>query len=150
MKNPMLAITFCTITAFAVACNRSEDQSPSQQLDDVRTESKADAQDMKDYAYTQRSDFVAKMQSQLDALNADLDRLSLSIENSSAEVKEDAKPKLRALRNQAARLHKQLDEAEKATETTWDNSQAGSEKTFASLKADFQQTRQWASDKIAP
>jgi chromosome segregation ATPase len=150
MKNPLLAITFCAITVFAVACKPSEDPSTSQQLDKIKTETKADAQDIKAYAYAQRADYAAKMQGQLDALNKDMDQLSVKIENSSDAVKADAKPKLQALRNQATRLNKQLDEARNATESNWDSVKASTEKTYDSLKDDFQQARQWASDKIAP
>jgi hypothetical protein len=150
MKNPMLAITFCAITAFAVACKPSDDQSTSQQLDKIKIETKADAQDMKDYAFAQRADYAAKMQGQLDALNKDLDQLSAKIDASSDAVKADAKPKLQALRDHATQLNKQLDDAKSATESTWDSVKASSDKAYGALKDDFQQARQWASDKIAP
>jgi chromosome segregation ATPase len=90
------------------------------------------------------------MQGQLDALNKDLDQLSVKIENSSDAVKADAKPKLQALRDHAAQLNHQLDQAKNATASTWDNVKVSSEKTYDSLKDDFQSARQWASDKIAP
>jgi ElaB/YqjD/DUF883 family membrane-anchored ribosome-binding protein len=105
---------------------------------------------MKDYAFAQRADFVAQMQGQMDALNKDLDALSAKIEKSSDPVKADAKPKLQALRDEAAKMNKQLDEARNATESTWDSVKATSRKTWDGLKNDFQQARQWASDKIAP
>jgi ElaB/YqjD/DUF883 family membrane-anchored ribosome-binding protein len=90
------------------------------------------------------------MQGQLDALNKDIDALSSKIENSSDAVKADAKPKLQALRDEASGLNKQLDEAKNATETTWDSVKAGTKRAYNGLKDDFQQARQWASDKIAP
>jgi predicted nucleic acid-binding Zn-ribbon protein len=86
----------------------------------------------------------------LDALNKDIDALSAKIDSSSDAVKADAKPKLQALRDEAAGLNKQLDEARNATESTWDSVKADSEKTYNGLKNDFQQARQWVSDKIAP
>jgi chromosome segregation ATPase len=150
MKKTLLAITCFAIAVFAVGCKPSDDNSTSQQLDKVKTETKADAQDMKDYAYAQRADFVATMQGQLDALNKDIDALSSKIENSSDAVKADAKPKLQALRDEASGLNKQLDEAKNATETTWDSVKAGTKRAYNGLKDDFQQARQWASDKIAP
>ena len=150
MKNTLLAITFLAIATFAVGCKPSEDNSTSQQLDKVKTETKADAQEMKDYAYAQRAEFVTAMQGQLDALNKDIDALSTKIESSSDAVKADAKPKLQALRDEAAGLNKQLDEAKNATESTWDSVKAGTKKTYNGLKDDFQQARQWASEKIAP
>jgi chromosome segregation ATPase len=150
MKNTLLAITFIAIAACAVGCKPSDDNSTSQQLDKVKTETKADTREMKDYAYAQRADFVATMQGQLDALNKDIDALSAKIDGSSDAVKADAKPKLQALRDEAAGLHKQLDEARNATESTWDSVKATSNKAYNGLKDDFQQARQWASDKIAP
>jgi biopolymer transport protein ExbD len=150
MKYPMLAITFCAVTAFVVACKQSEDQSTAMQLDKIKTETRADAQDMKDYVFAQRADYAAKMQGQLDALNKDLDQLSVKIENSSDAVKADAKPKLKALRDHAAQLNVQLADAKNATASTWDDVKVSSEKAYDSLKDDFQSARQWASDKIAP
>src|SRR5277367_527475 len=121
MKNRLLAITFAAVTAFAVGCKPAENNNtPAQQMDQVKAETKADAQDMKDYAYAQKAEFVASMQGQLDALNKDIDQLSVKIEKSSDAVKAEAKPKLQKLRDQAAEMNKQLDEARNATESTWD------------------------------
>ena len=150
MKNTLLAITCFAIAAFAVGCKPSEENSTSQQLEKVKTETKADAQEMKDYAYAQRAEFVATMQGQLDALNKDIDALSAKIESSSDAVKAEAKPKLDALRDQVAQLNKQLDDARNATESTWDSVKAGFQKAYEATKDGFQQTRQWVSDKIAP
>src|SRR5580692_4370525 len=56
MKNTSLAITFLAITAFAVGCKPAEDNSTSQQqLEKVKTETKADAQQMKDFAFAQKA-----------------------------------------------------------------------------------------------
>jgi hypothetical protein len=151
MKNSSFAITFLAITAFAVGCKPADDNStPQQQLEKVKTETKADAQQMKDFTYAQKADFVARMQGQLDALNKDIDTLSAKIENSSDAIKADAKPKLQALRDHAAAMNQQLADAKNATESTWDSVKAGSSKAYDALKDDFQQARQWVSDKIAP
>ena len=137
MKNTLLAITFLAVTAFAAGCKPAEDNSTAQQLDKVKTETKADAQAMKDYAFAQKAEFVADMQGQLDALNKDLDQLSAKIDKSSDAVKADAKPKLQALRDEAAKMNKQLDEARNATESTWDSVKAGSRKTWDALEERF-------------
>jgi ElaB/YqjD/DUF883 family membrane-anchored ribosome-binding protein len=150
MKNTFLVTTFAAITVFAAGCKPAEEPTTAQQLDKVKTETKADAQEMKDYAFAQKNEFVVKMQGQLDALKKDTEALSAKIESSSDAVKADAKPKLQALRDQAAGLNKQLDEAKNATESTWDSVKAGTKKAYDALKDDFQQARQWASDKIAP
>ena len=148
MKNKTLIITFLSIAAFAVGCEKM--QTASQQIEKVQTETKQAAQDMKDYTFAQKAEFVAAMQGQLDALNKDLDELSAKIDSSSDAVKAEAKPKLQALRDQAAQLNKQLDDAKNATESTWDSVKAGFTKAYDATKDGFNQARQWVSDKIAP
>jgi DNA anti-recombination protein RmuC len=148
MKNKILTVTFLSVVAFTVGCNK--EQTASQQLDKVQTETKEAAQDMKEYTYAQKAEFVKAMEAQLTALNQDLDKLSAKIDNSSDEVKAEAKPKLQLLREQAAQLNKQLDSAKDATESTWDSVKAGTKEAYDSLVEGFKQARQWASDKIAP
>ena len=148
MKHKNVLITLLAVSAFAVGCNK--EQTTSQQLDKVQTETKEAAQDMKDYTYAQKTEFVEKMQAQLAALNRDLDQLSAKVEKSSDAIKAEAKPKLQVLRDQTAQLNKQLDEAKNATESTWDSVKGGFKKAYEASKDGFQQARQWVSDKIAP
>jgi chromosome segregation ATPase len=148
MKNITLAVILLSIAAFAVGCEKK--QTASQQIEKVKVETKQAAQDMKDYTFAQKAEFVAAMQVQLDALNKDLDQLSAKIDSSSDAVKAEAKPKLQALRDQAAQLNQQLDDAKNATESTWDSVKAGCSKAYDATKDGFNQARQWVSDKIAP
>jgi cytochrome c556 len=148
MKSKTLAITFLSATAFVVGCNKEE--TTSQQVDKVQAETKQAAQDMKDYTYAQKAEFVAKMQTQLTALNQDLDQLAAKIEKSSDAVKAEAKPKLQALRDQTAQLNKQLDDAKNASESTWDSVKSGFKTAYQSSLDGFNQARQWVSDKVAP
>ena len=151
MKNKTLAITVLSIAAFAVGCNKETTSPPvSEQVETVKTETKQAAQDMKDYTFAQKAEFVEKMQGQLTELNKDLDQLSAKIDSSSDAVKAEAKPKLQALRDQAAQLNKQLDEAKNATESTWDSVKSGFQKAYDATKDGLNQARQWVSDKIAP
>ena len=148
MKHKNLLITLLAVSAFAVGCNK--EQSTSEQIDKVQAETKQAAQDMKDYTFAQKAEFVEKMQGQLAELNRDLDQLAAKIESSSDAVKAEAKPKLQALRDQTAQLNKQLDDAGNATESTWDSVKGGFKKAYEASKDGFQQARQWVSDKIAP
>jgi ABC-type transporter Mla subunit MlaD len=148
MKSKSLVITFLSVVAFVVGCNK--EPSASEQLDKVKSETTAAAQDMKDYTFAQKAEFVTKMQGQLDTVNKDLDQLSAKIDSSSDAIKAEAKPKLQALRDQTAQLAKQLDNVRNATESTWDSVKATSQKAFDSVKDGFQQARQWLSDKIQP
>jgi cytochrome c556 len=149
MKHKQLAITFLAITAFAVGCKPSAEQSATetrqataQQFDKVKKETKEATQEMKDYTYAQKAEFVAKMQGQLDEINRDLDQLAAKIEKSSDAAKAEVKPKLQALRDQTAKLTKQLDEAKNATESTWGDVKAGFQKTYGELRDELQAERQ--------
>lgn len=148
MKQKALVVTLLSMAALMLGCN--QEPTTSEQIDKAKTETAAAQQDLKDYTYAQKTEFVTKMQAQLDALNKDLDQLSAKIERSSDAVKAEAKPKLQALRDQSAESAEQLDKVRNATESTWDSVKATSQKAFDSAKDGFQQARQWVSDKIAP
>jgi chromosome segregation ATPase len=148
MKSKTLFLTVLSIAVVAVGCNK--EQSASQQMDKVQTETKQAAVDMKDYTFAQKDEFVKAMQVQLDALNKDLEQLSAKIDSSSDAVKAEAKPKLQALRDQVAQLNKQLDEAKNATESTWDSVKAGCQQGYDATMDGFNQARQWVSDEVAP
>jgi cytochrome c556 len=157
MKLHPLTITFLGIAAFSVGCKPSEEkaaansqEATAQQFDKVKKETKEAAQQMKDYTYAQKAEFVEKMQAQMAEIDKDLDQLAARIEKSSDAAKAEAKPKIEALREHTAKLNKQLDEARSATESTWNDVKAGFKKGYSELKEGFQQARQWASDKIAP
>jgi chromosome segregation ATPase len=143
-----LLIMFLAAASFAVGCDK--EKTTAQQLETVKTETKQAAQDMKDYTFAQKDEFVKAMQVQLTTLNQDLDKLAAKIDSSSDAVKAEAKPKLQALRDQAAKLNQQLAEAQNATESTWDSVKGGFQKGYEATKDGFNQARQWVSDKIAP
>ena len=148
MKHKHLLLSLLAVAAFAVGCNK--EQTTSQQIDQVQAETKQATQDMKDYTYAEKTEFVEKMQAQLAALNKDVDQLSAKVEKASDAIKAEAQPKLQALRDQTAQLNKQLDEAKNATESTWDSVKGGFKKAYEASKEGFQEARQWVSEKIAP
>lgn len=157
MRHKQPAIAFLAITAFAVGCSPPPERSATdareataEQFDKVKKETKEATQEMKDYAYAQKAEFVAKMQAQLDEINRDLDQLAAKTANSSDAAKAEAEPKIQALRDQTAKLNRQLDEAKGATESTWKDVEAGFRQGYSDLKDGFHQARQWVSEKIAP
>jgi chromosome segregation ATPase len=148
MKNTSFLITFLFVATFVAGCDK--EKTAAQQIETIKTETKAAAQDMKDYTYAQKAEFVKAMQAQVSSLNQDLDKLAAKIDRSSEAIKAEAKPKLQALRDQVAKLNQQVAEIPNATESSWDSVKAGSKKTWASLADSFADARQWVSDKIAP
>ena len=156
MKQTNLLLALIAVSAFAVGCQQSEKsetenrEATAKQLDKVKTETKEAAQDVKDYTYAQKTEFVDKMQAEMAVINRDMDQLAAKIDKASDTAKAEAKPKLQALREQTDKLNQQLDKAKSATESTWDDVKAGTKKAYSDLKDDFQQARQWVSDRIAP
>lgn len=158
MKRNQLLVLLLSVASLAIGCKPAAETSTTlenrdetaAQLTKVKTETREAAQDMKDYGYTQKSEFVDKMQTQLAQINRDLDDLSAKVEKGSDASKAEAKPRLQALREQTARLNKQLDGAKTATESTWNDVKAGFKTGYSELKDGFQQARHWVSEKIAP
>ncbi len=147
MKHKAIFITALSAAVFVVGCNK--EPTPSQQLEKAKTETKQAAQDLKDYTYAQKAEFVQKMQNQLNALNQDMDKLSAKIDSSSDAVKAQAKSKLQALRDQADELNQQLDKVKNASQSTWDSVKAGADKAYNELANGVRQASQWVSDKLA-
>ena len=114
MKKLPLLLSCLSVIAFATGCDK--EPTATQQLDQVKVETKDAAQDMAKYTFAQKDEFVREMQAELDKLNLDLEALSAKIDKSSDAVKTEAKPKLDALRGQVADLNKQLADAKNATE----------------------------------
>lgn len=125
MKHQYSLLAVLAVSAFAAGCGPSEKpttndrEATAKQLEKIRTETKQAAQDIKEYAYAQKAEFVADMQARLAQIKGDLDQLSAKIEKSTDAVKAEAEPKLQALREQMSGLNKQLDEARNSTELTW-------------------------------
>jgi chromosome segregation ATPase len=122
----------------------------AEQLTKVKQDTKETSQDMQDYAYAQKAEFVSTMQGQLNEINRELDQLAAKIEKADAAAKSEATPRLQALRDQVARLSAHLDDAKNATESTWDDVKSGFKTGYGELKDGFNQARQWVSEKIAP
>ena len=150
VKHKPILLSLLAITTLVVGCDKSK--TTSQQIEEIKTETKAAVQDLKekDYTFAQKDEFTETMKRQLAAINQDLDALEAKIKNSSDAAKAEAEPKLQALREKAAQLGRQIDGAKDATESTWETVKATSKKGYDELTDGFMQARQWVSDKIAP
>jgi ElaB/YqjD/DUF883 family membrane-anchored ribosome-binding protein len=90
------------------------------------------------------------MKTKLDKLNADIAELAAKIDKATDQAKADAKPKLQALRDQAAKLGDMLGKAQVATAASWDAVKADFKAGFADLEVGVTDARKWLSEKIAP
>ncbi len=150
MKNQALFVAVLAVATLAVGCKPSDETSTAQQLDKVQAETKQAARDLKDYTYAEKAEFVKSMQTQLAAMDQEMDELTVKIDQASDALKAEAKPKLQALRDQSTILKQQLADAQNATESTWDSIKAGASSAYASAAKGVLEARQWVSDKIAP
>ena len=161
MKNSTLAISVFIFSAatLAVGCKSTadrptngtqQDSAAALQLGKAKAATVEAAQAMADYTYARKAEFVAKMNKNLGVLQDDLNLLAAKVDDSGGAVKADAKAKLEVVREKWAKTKQQLDQAENATESTWNDVKSGFGESYAALKDSFDTTRQWLSQKIAP
>jgi len=159
MRDRILTIAVFIAAAVAVgltstdgtsAAGPEQGETAAAKLDKAKTETKEAAQGVQDYTYAQKAEFAHKMKEELVRIQKELDRLSAKVDRSSGAAKADAKAKLKVVRKKWAQAKKRLDQAESATESTWDDVKDGFRKSYGELKDSFEKARQWLSDKIAP
>jgi hypothetical protein len=159
MRNSNFFIPLCLAAALVVSCQSTAAKSAAEtkqqetaalQLAKAKAATGEAAQAMEDYAYTQKTEFVAKMNKGLVATQEELDHLAGKVENSTGAAKADAKVKLQAARDKWTQTKQQLNQVENATDSTWNDVKKSFKDSYSVLKASIDETRQWLSDKIAP
>jgi DNA anti-recombination protein RmuC len=148
MKNKNFILTLLIAGGFLVGCKPSDEKATEQKLDQVQQQTQDAAQQVKNYSYAQKDEFVAKMQAQMTNINQEIQDLTVRIQNSSDKVRAEAQPRLDALRQQTSQLNVQVDKIKNASQSTWEQVKADSQKAFDEMKDKFDQARQWVSDKI--
>ena len=154
MKHLTLTLTFLLVAGLAPGSAAAADSRASKaaaaQRHKATAESKEAAKAARDYAFTQRAEFAADMKRELVEIQAELDRLSVKIGKLNGTAKTDARARVDSLHERWAQAKRQLDRAENATESGWDDVKGSFNKAYGELKESFEGTRQWLSDKIAP
>ena len=89
----------------------------------------------------ERDDWVSKMKSELNDVNAEIERLA---KDGSAE----AKAKSETLRDKSKNLNVEIEKAQNATAETWNDIKAGSKKAFDDVKDGLRDAKDWAADKL--
>jgi uncharacterized protein YukE len=150
--------TFVLAAALATGCAPVEEKSAAgptrgetaARREKAKTEVKEAARAIQDYAYAQKAELIDKMNKELVEIQNEVDRLAAKVDQSSDTAKEEAKTKVTALREKYIQAKKQLEQAESATESTWDEMKGRFKKSHGELKNSVDKTRQWLSDKIEP
>jgi len=83
----------------------------------TKTIEKTDASTMK----KKKDDYVAKMKSQVEKVNAEIDNLEKKSEKASSDIKAEYQDQLKKARAAQKKLQKNMDELGKASEETWEN-----------------------------
>jgi len=157
MTYPKLAIHCLVAAALTAGCKSPTSQpavgtqpASAVQLDKAKVATAEAAQAMEDYAFARKAEFVAKMKSELAATQEEIDRLAARIESTSGAAKDDAMAKLVLVTEKWTKTKQQLNQAENATESTWNDVKKGFKESYANVKDSIAATRLWLSEKIAP
>ena len=145
--HPSVLLTVIAAT-FLVGCE--QEKSNSQKLDQIKAETKQVARDLDDETYVKRAEFTARTKIQLDSLKLELTQLEARIGKASGTAKADSEAKIQTLREKTSQLGQKLDDLKDATESNWDSVKSGAKKGLVELQDQFNQARQWMSEKIAP
>ena len=105
----------------------------------IYQEAKPLPQDLNDFTYAQKGDFIQKMMAARDELNAEIRQLSAKIDRADPAIKSAVVPKMNAVRTKLNQLDAVMDKAMVTPESTWDQ-----EKVAA--KDAYEDTRQAVQD----
>ena len=150
MKKTTILKVMLPLTAAFPGLSCKHKQTTTQQPDSARDKTVEVLEDMKNYSFARKTEFVSREKAELADLNRDLDQLGVRIAGFSESVKTEARPKFDAPRAQSAQLSKQLEVAENATESSWETVKSDCRKSYQATRQGFQQSRHWLADKIAP
>jgi len=150
MNHKTIFLSLLSVSVLVVCCKPADPKSTAEQITQLQNETKAAGAELQDYTFAQKTDFTAKMESELAEIQRELDQLAARVETFSAAAKAEAQPKLAALREKAKQLDQQVHEVKSATASTWEDVKARSKTAYRDLKDGFKQARQWMSDKLAP
>jgi hypothetical protein len=155
----LLVITILLATALAASCGMTDERTEvepelsgaaEEQLDDAKVATQEAARAMRGYAFAQRMDFANERRTEMAEIQKELERLLVKADGANDAMKADAKAKLDAARAKWSEAKRQLDLAESATESNWDDVQNGFNKSYGELQAAFDEARQRLSDEIEP
>lgn len=159
MKHTVLILMAPSLIAFAMSCTSTgansttgsqTSETTAVKRDEAKTQIIEAVQATKNYTYAQKDEYIDTTKAQLDEIQAELDRLSAKVDNTSGAIKADAKIKLAAVHEKWITTKQRLEQAQNATESSWDELQNEFSQSYGELKDSFADARQWFSDKIEP
>jgi hypothetical protein len=100
-----------------------------------------------DVSYSNRQDFISRMKDESKDIKAEIERLQVKATNAADNSAAAAKTKLQELKEKSSNLDVQIDKAQNATESTWNDVKASSRKAMDEAKNSFQDAKDWLSEK---
>lgn len=119
-------------------------------LETARVESKQAVAAVREYGHAEKAEFVAGLRKELAETQAELDALAAQAEKVDEARKAEARATLEAARLKWRNAVKAAEDAERATESDWDEVKTSARNAYGDFKASVTSTRQWMSEKIAP
>jgi predicted nucleic acid-binding Zn-ribbon protein len=101
-----------------------------------------------DVSYSDRSNFVSKMKSELNDVNGEIQRLSTKTSNATDNASAEAKSRLEALKDKSKDLNVQIEKVQNATESTWADVKASSQKAMDQAKDSLRSAKDWTAQKL--
>ena len=153
-RTTILPIVLSLAAVGLVGCGPDEaatqdGRSAEEERERAKTETKEAMEAVGDYAYAQKADFIADMETKLNELEVEIERLETRVA-ASGDVKADAQTKLDEVRAKWAVTKTKLEAAEAASESNWDEFERDAKQAQEDLETSFDDTRQWMSDKLEP
>jgi hypothetical protein len=99
-----------------------------------------------DVSYSDRSNFVSKMKGELDDVNNEIRRVSENAAKSTNSPESQAR--LESLKEKATNLNIQIDKVQSATESTWADIKASSQKAYDQAKDSLRNAKDWTAQKL--
>jgi hypothetical protein len=153
LSRSLCAVTLlcgCVSLGGCAATERDRPDQPTPRTTEKSSPSVAASGGVRDYALGQRAEFVADMKRALALSQAELDRLSTSLDKIETNRRHDAEAARDDARQKWNRVKQQLDTAENATEDNWEEVKRGVHQTYGEFEDSVTTTRQWLADQIAP
>jgi predicted RNase H-like nuclease (RuvC/YqgF family) len=155
MKTQYLWTFAIALLSISSGCKQSNDtlnvnSANDPQAERVKADLKETAQATQDYAYTQKEQFIAKMNTEITRLKAQSSELESKLESCTGSTKEELRSRLETLRHKVTGLNDQLSKAKNSNEGTWNDVKSTLQKGTDEAKESFNQARQWLSDKLKP
>lgn len=107
-------------------------------------------QEIQEYRFEQREQYIEGMEERIAQLHRDIDQLEVDLADSSESVRAAARPKLTSLRHESSELSDRLENARNAEASTWDEIQSGIADGYDATVDGIRSARQWTSEAIAP